>query len=152
MELPIRLENCDVKLNGDLDPGRNIAVIPQSHDSVLSDKQLVDYKEQRIKFLSWLLNVGKNPERATGYSEYTVYSTAYRTANFDKWVWENRGGYHYPPTEEDASAFLEHLAYGDSKQTKKGKLQEGIQHLNKWLRHNREIGRASCRERVYCEV
>ena len=80
MDLPIGLENCDVKLNGDLDPGRSIPVVPQSHDDVLTEKELVDYKAQRVKFLSWLLNVGKDPDRAKGYAEYTIYSTAYRTS------------------------------------------------------------------------
>lgn len=137
MDLPIGLENCGVKLNGDLDPGRSIPVVPQSHDHVLTERELVDYKAQRVKFLSWLLNVGKNPDRAEGYAEYTVYSTAYRTARFDKWLWEERGSYVYPPSKDDADDYLDYLAYSDVGQTEKGKLQEGIQHLGKWLHHER---------------
>lgn len=137
MELPIALEDCDVRLNGDLDPDRSITVIPQSHDDVLNDKELLDYKSNRVSFLSWLLNVGKTPDQGEGYSEYTIYSTAYRTARFDKWVWQEHGKYYYPPTKQDADQFLEELAFGDKGQTTKGKLQEGIRHLNKWLQHQR---------------
>ena len=56
-DLPITLKNCDIGVDPDLDPGRSIVVVPKTHDSVLSEKQLVDYKEQRIQFLSWLFNV-----------------------------------------------------------------------------------------------
>lgn len=135
--LPITLESCDVDLQTDLDPGRSIVVVPQTLDDALSDRQLVDYKDQRIQFLSWLLNVGKNPRRAEGYAEYTVYSDAYRTARFDKWVWEKTGGYKYPPEEQDAQDYIDHLAYSDKGRVEKGKLQEGIEHLSKWLHQTR---------------
>ncbi len=136
-DLPITLERCDVGFDGNLDPGRSIVVVPQSHDGELTEKQLVDYKDQRIQFLSWLLSVGKNPRKADGYAPYTVYSDAYRTARFDRWVWEQAGRYKYPPDAEDAHDFMEHLAYSDKGRVEKGKLQEGINHLNKWLHNTR---------------
>mgnify|MGYP000527786784 CR=1 FL=1 len=138
-DLPITLKNCDIGVDPDLDPGRSIVVVPKTHACVLSEKQLVDYKEQRIQFLSWLLNVGKKPNRAEGYAEYTVYSDSYRTARFDKWMWERNGEYKYPPQEADAQAFIEHLAFSDTGRVEKGKLQEAISHLSKWLHHTREI-------------
>ena len=113
MELPITLDNCPVSLNGDLDPSRSITVIPQTHDCVVNEKQLFDYKAQRIDFLSWLLNLGKDPKGGKGYAEYTVYSTAYRTARFDKWLWEERSKYVYPPSQGDAKDYLKYLAYSD---------------------------------------
>ncbi len=78
MDLPIGLKRCDVSLNGDLDPGRSIPVVPKSHEGVLTEKELVDYKDQRVKFLSWLLNFGKSPDKSKAYSEYTVYSGSRR--------------------------------------------------------------------------
>jgi integrase len=136
-ELPITLENCDVGFANDLDPNRRITVVPKTHDSVLSDRQLVDYKDQREQFLSWLLKIGKKPDRAKGYSQYTVYSDAYRSARFDLWVCERRGKYHYPPDEEDAQDYIDYLAYSEKGRVEKGKLQEAIKHLNKWLQHTR---------------
>lgn len=96
-ELPIMLERCDVPLPGNLDPNRSIVVVPETHDGVLSEKQRVDYRDQRARFLSWLLNVGKSPTEGEGYSQYAVYSTSYRTARFDRWVWQHRDEYRYPP-------------------------------------------------------
>lgn len=137
-ELPLTLSRCSETEGVDKAPDRGIVVIPKSHEGHLNDRQYINYKEHRVRFLSWLLNVGKDPERATGYSGYTVYSTAYRTAQFDKWRWDKFGGYTWPPTEDEASAFVEWLAHDyEYSETAKGKLQEGVKRYNKWLRHDK---------------
>ncbi|MFD1563088.1 tyrosine-type recombinase/integrase [Haloarchaeobius amylolyticus] len=134
-QLPITLSRCAISTNVEVDSERAIKVVPKSHDEALNDKQLVDYKDHRVRFLSWLLKVGKIPEKAEGYSPYTVYSTAYRTARFDLWLWEQKGGYKYPPDSDDGAAYMDYLAFSDKSQTSKGKAQEGLQHFSKWLQH-----------------
>ena len=75
MELPISLKRCNVSLDGDLDPERSIPVVPKPHKYILSKKELVDYKDQRVKFLSWLLNFDESPVKRKGHSESLfVYS------------------------------------------------------------------------------
>ena len=82
------------------------------------------------------MNVGKDPERAEGYSPHTVYGTA----RLDKWQWEEFGGYSMLPTEEEAKAFVEWLAFDyDQSETAKGKLQEGVQRYNRWLQHRQNV-------------
>ena len=105
--LPLTLSRCTESVGDEIDLNRGIVVIPKTHGDVLTEKQLINYKENRLKFLLWLLNVGKNPSKAKGYSPHTVYGTAYRTARFDKWRWENCGGYSMPPTSDEAAAFVE---------------------------------------------
>ena len=134
-ELPITLSRCPVSTKVDLDPGRAISVVPKTHDDALNERQLVDYRDQRMRFLSWLLQIGKSPEKAQGYSQYTVYSDAYRTARFDLWVWEQSGRYKWPPDADDAADYMDHLAMSDQSQVMKGKAQEALQHLSKWLQH-----------------
>jgi len=137
-ELPLTLSRCTDGVGDDIGLKRGIVVIPETHEEVLTDKKLINYKEHRKKFLLWLLNVGKDPERAEGYSPHTVYGTSYRTAKFDKWRWENCGGYSMPPTEDEAQKFIEWLAFDyDQSETAKGKLQEGVQRYNKWLQHRK---------------
>ena len=75
------LQGCDVVQPGELDPGRHIVLVPKSHDDVLTDKQRVDYSAYREQFLTWLSKVGKNEDKAEGYSPYTVYAT------ISKWGW-----------------------------------------------------------------
>ena len=137
-ELPLTLSRCDVRLGDEIDFNRGIVIIPKTHESLLSDKQLINYKEHRVKFMSWLWNVGKNPEKARGYATHTVYGTAYRTAKFDEWRWKNCGGYSMPPTEDEAKAFMEWLAYEyEHSETAKGKLQGGVRRYGKWLHHRK---------------
>jgi integrase len=81
------------------------------------------------------LKFGKNEEKAEGYSPYTVYGDNYRETKFDRWVWDQRGGYHVPPTQEDASAYLDEIAYSDKTQTVKGKIQEMLKRYSKFLQH-----------------
>lgn len=145
--LPINLERCDIPNTVELPTTRTIAVVPKPTGGTLSEKQLVDYTEQRKRFLSWLLNRGKRPERAEGYSPYTVYSDASRTARFDRWMWEERGSYQYPPEEKDAHAYLDYLARAEKGRVEKGKLQEGLDHLSKWLHY--EHGRPEWEFDVY---
>ena len=132
-ESPNSLQDCDVVPPGELDPGRRIVLVPKSHDDVLTDKQRVDYLAYREQFLTWLLNVGKNKEKAEGYSPYTVYATGYRTAAFDRWMWEEQGEYRIPPEEPDTKAYIEHLAFSDRSQSTKGKIQEALRRYSKWL-------------------
>lgn len=101
--LPITLERCDVVSNVELDPGRSIVVVRETHEEVLNKKHLVDYKQHRAQFLSWLLQFGKKPSNAFGYADYTVYSEAYRTAKFDQWVWEEIGSCKYPSSMNGAT-------------------------------------------------
>lgn len=71
-ETAMTLSRCTESVGVEIDLNRSIVVIPKTHDDVLTEKQLINYKEQRVKFLSWLLNVGENPSKAKGYSPHTV--------------------------------------------------------------------------------
>ena len=90
-------KGCDNRIDADLDPGRNIKIVPSANRDQLRDKQIVDYHSYHESFLKWLLHMGKNPEKAIGYSPYTVYESGYRSAAFDRWVWEKEGKYRLPP-------------------------------------------------------
>lgn len=46
-----------------------IPVTTEASEKQLNKKQLLDYRESREDFLSWLLAFGKNPKTATGYSQ-----------------------------------------------------------------------------------
>ena len=77
-------KGCDDSIDADLDPGRSIKIVPEGNYQMLTEKQIVDYHSYRRTFLEWLLYLGKNPEKAEGYSPYTVYESGYRAAAFDR--------------------------------------------------------------------
>ena len=91
---------------------------------MLTEKQLVDNDMCREQFLNCLLNVGRNPENTKGYSPYTVYESGYRSAAFDRWVWDEYEKYTLPPKPVDADGYIEQVAYSDRAQSSKGKIEE----------------------------
>jgi integrase len=119
-----------------MEPNRNIKIIRKGQMEFLTDKQQLDYYEHRKKFLTWMYRIGKNPDKAEGYSPYTVSGTAERTAQFDMWRWKNRGGYSIPPTQEDATAYMEMVAYKDVVESTKGKQMGALRRYNKWLQQH----------------
>lgn len=121
-------------MDGDeMEPSRNIIIVPDANAELLSEKEKVDYYEHRKTFLTWLLKMGKNPKKAKGYSPYTVYNTGYRAARFDRQVWEERGRYTFPPTQEDATDFMKEVALSDVSDSTKGKKLEMLRRYSKWL-------------------
>ena len=125
-----RDERCDIQI----EPGRHIKIVPDSNAQTLNDQQLVDYREHRWEFIKWLREKGKNPEAREGYSDYSVYGTAYRTARFDRWTWNEQNRYSIPPTTDHAEEYMDDVvAYRDVSTSTKGKTEEALFRYYDWL-------------------
>lgn len=117
----------------EIDDGRSIKIVPESNREHLNKKQLVDYKEHRSEFIEWLRSIGKNPEKREGYSDYTAYETAYKTARFDRWAWGEEDRYTVPPTPERATEYMDDVvAYRDITNATKGKTEEALMRYYRW--------------------
>jgi len=119
--------------NDKMEPDKEIRILPEPNEEYLTAKELVDYREYRTTFLSYLIRMGKNPKKAEGYSPYSVLATAHRTARFDLCAWKEKGGYQVPPTKEDAEEYMEEVAFRDVAEGTKGKIQESLLRYSKWL-------------------
>jgi integrase len=127
------VERCPVE-----EAHRNINLVPPKSQKRLSEKEQADYREYRDGFLGYLLNMGKNPDKAEGYSGHTVYVTSQRTARFDRWLWDKKGHYHVPPSEEEAQEYMREIALRDDiTESTKGKNLEALKHYSKWLTNRR---------------
>jgi hypothetical protein len=73
-------------MNSEIDD--EITVVPEKTEKMLTPQQVVDYRDYRESLLRWLLNLGKKPEKAEGYSKGTVKVRAYRMDKFMCRVWE----------------------------------------------------------------
>lgn len=135
LEKPNTLERCPGFDSDMIEPNRTITIVRKNQRDFLSDKGAVDYYEYRKPFLTYLLRMGKDPEKAKGYSPYTVCQTGHRTARFDLWVWENRGGYKAPSDQDDARAYMEEVAFRDVTESTKGKTMGSLGRYSKWLQH-----------------
>ena len=116
-----------------MEPNRNIKIVPTKCEDYLTEKERSDYRQYRKTFLTYLLRQAKNPQKAEGYSPYSVQMTANRVGRFDHWVWKKKNGYTIPPTEKDAQDFMEEVAFRDVTEATKGKIMEALLRYSRWL-------------------
>jgi hypothetical protein len=64
----------------------DVPLVPEENGHYLNQKQRIDYRNHRQKFIEWLLVFGKNPKAVEGYTKDTVYRTAYRCEKFDRFT------------------------------------------------------------------
>ncbi|ELZ47893.1 site-specific recombinase xerd [Halorubrum coriense DSM 10284] len=118
----------------DLDDGRSLKIVPETNREELNEKQLVDYVGYRRRWIKWLREQGKHPQKREGYSDYTVYETAYKSARFDRWVWADEDRYTIPPTGEHASEYIDDdVVYRDVSNSTKGKIEEALTRYMRWV-------------------
>ena len=104
----------------------------QSRD-VLNEKQLVDYRNRRESFIRWLMHLGKDPKMAEGYSRDTVRGTAYRTDQFNRWVWAEENGYSMTLTHAHADDYMRELLYSETSATHKSNIQKALKRYFNWI-------------------
>jgi len=118
----------------DVEGGRTLNLVPSKNAEQLNEQQLTDYGELRLQFVKWLRERAKNPEKLEGYSDYTVYETAYKCARFDRWVWGEEERYTHPPATEHADQYIgDVVVYRDVGNSVKGKTEEALARYFRWL-------------------
>jgi len=114
-----------------------VPVVTDVAEEYLNPKQLVDYRSEREECISWLLALGKQPNKGQGYALGTVKPRAYRMDQFYRWVWDQEGGYTANVTSSHADAWMKHLAQEDYSSTHKTNCQKSVKMLLKWKQHER---------------
>jgi site-specific recombinase XerD len=117
-----------------------VPVVTQPATEFLNQRQLVDYRAEREDCLSWLLALGKNPDKAVGYALGTVKPRAYRMDQFYRWVWSRDDGYTAQVTVDDADDWMKSLAQSDYSGTHRTNCQKAAKMLFKWREHERGAG------------
>jgi len=115
----------------------DIVVVPEKTREYLNQRQIVDYRDHREQLIKWILNIGKDPEKAEGYAHVTARQRAYRLDRFYRWVWRNHGGYTLSITTDHADEYMKHLAYQEKSTTWKANAQKAVKMLFKWQNFNR---------------
>lgn len=118
----------------------DVTVVTEPAEEYLNHKQLLDYKSEREECLSWLLALGKSPDKGEGYALGTVKPRAYRMDQFYRWVWEKEEGYTAYITHEHADQWMRHLAQADYSSTHQTNCQKAIKMLFKWRQYERGGG------------
>lgn len=109
-----------------------IPLVPEPANQVLNDRQQVDYRHHREGLIRWMLNLGKNPNKAQGYAHETTRRRATNADMFYRWVWREYDGYTTVVTHDHADEYTQELAYSDFSATHKSNLQKTIRMLFRW--------------------
>ncbi|MFB6185705.1 MAG: hypothetical protein ABEI86_02415, partial [Halobacteriaceae archaeon] len=88
-----------------------------------------------------MLNLGKNPAKAEGYSYSTAESRMNKLDLFYRWVWDDEQRFVQTMTTEHADGWMRHLAKQDLKESTKCHYQKAVHTLFKWQceARNRDI-------------
>jgi site-specific recombinase XerD len=114
-----------------------VPIITQPTKEILSERELVDYKSEREAFRDWLQHFGKDPEKATGYGDYTVRDTLYRADRYYRWLWSNLEKYTIQINRAHADLYMKYQARREVTADTKAGVQRAIKRLYKWLHHER---------------
>jgi len=107
----------------------------------LNPREEIAYQEFRRSLAEWLLNLGKNPRKAEGYSYSTAKSRMNKIDLFYRWVWQDRERFVQDLTPEHADDWMRDLAKRDMKESTKCHYQKAAKTLFKWQREarNRDV-------------
>jgi hypothetical protein len=115
-----------------------INAVPDKTKSRLKDRQHTDYQAYMQQMVDWLLNIGKNPDKAQGYSNYTVKTAVYQIDKFHRFIWDQvEDGYTLQITTDHADQFMQHIAVKDWQQSYKASLQKSVKREMKYRKHRR---------------
>lgn len=111
----------------------DIVLVPETSRNKLNQRQLADYREFRGELVKWMLNLGKDPDKAEGYAWDTARQRSYRLDKFYRWLW-NEQGYTLNATPEHADKYSREIAYEDHSSTYKASIQKALKTLFKFRR------------------
>lgn len=109
-----------------------IVLVTDEARQYVNPRQLAAYREHRRKIAEWLLNLGKQPEKATGYADATVKTRMHRLDKFYRWVWKQEDQYTETITTAHADQWMKHLAHQDYASSYKACCQKAVKTLFNW--------------------
>ncbi|NLV13210.1 tyrosine-type recombinase/integrase [Haloarcula argentinensis] len=114
-----------------------IVLVTEDAQEYLNPRQEVTYREHRRELAEWMLALGKNPDKAEGYSHSTVKNRMNRLDLFYRFIWDRKGRYIQELTTEHADDWMRHLATEEMKESTKNHYQKAAKTLFKWKREAR---------------
>lgn len=114
-----------------------IVLVTEDAQEYLNPRQETTYREHRRELAEWMLALGKNPEKAEGYSYSTAKNRMNRLDLLYRYVWDREGRYVQDITTDHADDWMRHLARKDFKESTKCAYQKATHTLFKWKREAR---------------
>jgi integrase len=114
-----------------------IVLVTEEAAEYLNPRQEVTYREHRRELAEWMLALGKDPNKADGYSHSTAKTRMNRLDLFYRFVWDRESRFTQDITTGHADAWMQYLARQDYNESTKCHYQKAVKTLFKWKRHAR---------------
>jgi len=115
----------------------DIVLLTSKASKFLNPREEIAYQEHRRELAEWMLNLGKDPKKAEGYSHSTAKSRMNKLDLFYRWVWQDQQQYVQDMKPAHADDWMRHLAKQELKESTKCHYQKSVQTLFKWQRDAR---------------
>ena len=110
---------------------QGIILLTGEASKLLNPREEIAYKEHRRELAEWMLNLGKDPSKAEGYSYSTAKNRMNKLDLFYRWVWNEEQRFIQDLGIEHAEAWMRDLAKRDLKESTKCHYQKSVQTLFK---------------------
>ena len=104
---------------------------PGPSRDLLHEDELVDYETHLGRLHEWAINVGKQPDTATGYAQGTVSRRISRIGKFYRWAWVD-DGYTTAVTHDHADEYVQESAFSDQSENHKHNVVKATRMLFEW--------------------
>jgi len=121
---------------------QGIVLVSRKAREILNPRQVESYRVHRRDMAEWLLNLGKNPDKAEGYAQSTSQMRMWRLDKLYRYVWNDlEEGYTENITTGHADQWMQHLAHQELSAEYKSDCQKSCKTLFKWQnwKNNTEI-------------
>jgi integrase len=106
--------------------------------SKISPRHVNDYEDFKTSYVGWFYNVGKNPNKHTGYSENTVEQISMKTDQMFRYFWKVNNGYVTVLDQQDADELMKSVERGDWGNANILTFKKTVKRYFKWLKHRKD--------------
>lgn len=104
----------------------------------VSPRHVKDYEDFKKNYVGWFLNVGKNPNKGTGYSPNTVEQICFKTDQVFRYLWKSEGSYTTSLDYQRADNLMQSVERGDWGNANILTFKKTVKRYFKWLKHQKD--------------
>lgn len=113
----------------------SLKIVSEPSQERLNQKEVIDYRSHRTNKAKWFLTLGKEPVKAHGYSPTTLKPRLSMLDRFNRFVWDETGGYTTNITHDHADEYVQEMIYSDVTDQYRANVQKALKMLFKYKAH-----------------
>lgn len=104
----------------------------------VSPRHVRDYRDFKESYVGWFINIGKNPNKGTGYAHKTTEQISMKTDQMFRYFWKVEGSYTTSVDSDDADQLMKSVERGDWGRANIVMFKKTVKRYFKWLKHEKD--------------